>query len=80
MGAAKVEPAPLITDDDDPEFPFDELHAPAASRTPTAMAPTAMLRGASLRCQILIWSPLRMLGVLSLVRMALSPIELLISG
>jgi hypothetical protein len=58
MGAAKVEPAPLMTDaepDPDPVDPLEELHAAAASRIPIVAAPTAMPRGASIRCQILIW-------------------------
>jgi len=60
MGAAKVEPAPLIVDadPDDPDPPDEPLpHAAAGSRIPIVTAPTAMLRGASLRCLNLIRTP-----------------------
>jgi hypothetical protein len=59
MGAANVLPAPLMTDDDEPEVgdALELLHAAASSRTPSAPAPAAILRGAGLRCTILITAP-----------------------
>src|SRR5579859_204259 len=60
MGAANVEPAPLMVDaEPDDDEPLDEPlpHAAAVSRTPIVTAPTAMPRGARLRCRILIRTP-----------------------
>jgi hypothetical protein len=60
MGAAKVEPAPLIVDAEPDPAPLAELlllHAAAASRIPIITAPTATPRGASFRCRILIGLP-----------------------
>jgi hypothetical protein len=59
MGAAKVEPAPLIVDAEPDPVPLDGLllHAAAASKMPIVAAPAATLRGASLRCRILIGAP-----------------------
>jgi len=61
MGAANVEPAPLMVDEpdvDDP--PLDELlllHAAPASRTAIAATPMAALRATGPGCTILMTAP-----------------------
>jgi hypothetical protein len=70
MGAANVEPAPLMVDaEPDPDPLAGELlHATAVSRIPITVAPTAVPRGASLRCRILIRTPPALAGLWALAR------------
>jgi hypothetical protein len=58
MGAANVDPAPLIVDEPDGEAPFDEvLHAAPVRTTAAAAMTAAVLRVACAACTILMMAP-----------------------